>query len=51
MSLTALATETVRDFVPRALDKRIDLGYEGAGRRDARQPLPRCAASRCCCAS
>ena len=27
--LTALATETVRDFVPRALDKRIDLGYEG----------------------
>lgn len=27
--LTALATETVRDFVPRAMDKRIDLGYEG----------------------
>ena len=29
VSLTALATETVRDFVPRALDKRIDLGFEG----------------------
>ena len=28
VSLAALATETVRDFVPRALDKRIDLGYE-----------------------
>ncbi len=28
VSLTALATETVRDFVPRALDKRIDLGFE-----------------------
>lgn len=29
LCLAALATETVRDFVPRALDKRIDLGYEG----------------------
>ena len=27
--LGRLATETVRDFVPRALEKRIDLGYEG----------------------
>ena len=27
--LPRLATETVRDFVPRALEKRIDLGYEG----------------------
>ncbi len=27
--LARLATETVRDFVPRALDKQIDLGYEG----------------------
>jgi two-component system sensor histidine kinase TctE len=27
--LARLATETVRDFVPRALEKRIDLGYEG----------------------
>jgi two-component system sensor histidine kinase TctE len=24
-----LATETVRDFVPKAMDKHIDLGYEG----------------------
>jgi two-component system sensor histidine kinase TctE len=29
VSLAALATEIVRDFVPRALDKHIDLGYEG----------------------
>lgn len=28
VNLARLATETVRDFVPRALDKRIDLGYE-----------------------
>jgi two-component system sensor histidine kinase TctE len=28
-SLVRLATDTVQDFVPRALDKRIDLGYEG----------------------
>ena len=27
--LVKLATEVVRDFVPRAMDKRIDLGYEG----------------------
>jgi len=27
--LARLATETVRDFVPRALDKHLDLGYEG----------------------
>ena len=27
--LGLLATETVQDLVPRALDKRIDLGYEG----------------------
>jgi two-component system, OmpR family, sensor histidine kinase TctE len=30
--LARLATETVRDFVPRALEKRIDLGYEGPER-------------------
>ena len=30
-SLARLATETVREFVPRALEHRIDLGYEGAG--------------------
>ena len=29
VNLARLATETVRDFVPRALEKRIDLGYEG----------------------
>ena len=29
VNLARLARETVRDFVPRALDKRIDLGYEG----------------------
>ncbi|WP_140634733.1 sensor histidine kinase [Methylibium rhizosphaerae] len=29
LCLASLATETVRDFVPRAMDKRIDLGYEG----------------------
>ncbi|WKB55170.1 sensor histidine kinase [Eleftheria terrae] len=27
--LARLAADAVRDFVPRALDKRIDLGYEG----------------------
>ncbi len=29
INLARVATEAVRDFVPRALDKRIDLGYEG----------------------
>ena len=29
-NLAALATETVRDFVPRAMELGIDLGYEGA---------------------
>ncbi len=29
VDLAELAIETVRDFVPRALEKRIDLGYEG----------------------
>jgi two-component system sensor histidine kinase TctE len=29
IDLDQLATEVVRDFVPRALDKSIDLGYEG----------------------
>jgi two-component system, OmpR family, sensor histidine kinase TctE len=29
VDVALLATETVRDFVPRALEKRIDLGYEG----------------------
>ena len=31
VDLARLATETVRDFVPRALERRIDLGYEGPG--------------------
>jgi two-component system sensor histidine kinase TctE len=29
VNLVRLAADAVRDFVPRALDKRIDLGYEG----------------------
>jgi two-component system sensor histidine kinase TctE len=29
VDLAAITRETVRDFVPRALEKRIDLGYEG----------------------
>ena len=29
VNLPEIAMETVRDFVPRAFDKRIDLGYEG----------------------
>lgn len=31
LDLAALVQEVVRDFVPKAMDKRIDLGYEGAG--------------------
>ena len=34
-NLVALATETVHDFVPRALEAGIDLGYEGPERADA----------------
>jgi two-component system sensor histidine kinase TctE len=37
--LVRIATETVRDFVPRALDKRIDLGYEGPERDEPQHPL------------
>ena len=33
-NLVRLATDTVQDFVPRALDKHIDLGYEGPENRD-----------------
>ncbi|MFL6678648.1 MAG: sensor histidine kinase, partial [Burkholderiaceae bacterium] len=29
VAIVKLATDVVRDFVPRAMDKRIDLGYEG----------------------
>lgn len=32
VDLAELAVETVRDFVPHAIEKRIDLGYEGPGR-------------------
>ena len=43
VNLARLATETVHDFVPRALEKRIDLGYEGPetgrGAPDGRRPL------------
>ena len=31
VDLAELVRDTVRDFVPKALDKRIDLGYEGPG--------------------
>jgi two-component system sensor histidine kinase TctE len=37
-NLAALATETVQDFVPRAIAKGIDLGYEGPAARDAGAP-------------
>ena len=35
VNLLRLATETVQDFVPRALEKRIDLGYEGPESADS----------------
>jgi two-component system sensor histidine kinase TctE len=38
VNLARLATETVRDFVPRALEKRIDLGFEGPSGVDGRAP-------------
>ncbi|WP_375138742.1 sensor histidine kinase [Piscinibacter defluvii] len=40
VNLARLATETVRDFVPRAMEKRIDLGYEGpeTGRQASHGP-------------
>ena len=37
-NLAALATEAVHDFVPRALAKGIDLGYEGPGAKEAAAP-------------
>jgi two-component system sensor histidine kinase TctE len=44
VNVARLAIETVRDFVPKAMDKRIDLGYEGPeastrGHRVLGQPL------------
>ena len=46
VDLAALAREAVRDFVPKAMDKHIDLGYEGPGQLgedldDAWMPLTR----------
>ncbi len=38
VDLAAVTMETVRDFVPKAMDKRIDLGYEGP-QGDAAAPL------------
>jgi two-component system sensor histidine kinase TctE len=35
VDLAELAVELMPDFVPRALDKRIDFGYEGAGPGEA----------------
>jgi len=37
-NLVAVVTEAVRDFVPRALAKGIDLGYEGPAAGDAQAP-------------
>ncbi len=34
VNLARAATEVVHDFVPRALEKRIDLGYEGPSTRE-----------------
>jgi two-component system sensor histidine kinase TctE len=37
-NLAALATEAVHDFVPKALGKGLDLGYEGPDAKDANAP-------------
>ena len=37
-NLAALATEAVHDFVPRALAKGLDLGYEGPDAKDGSAP-------------
>ncbi|MCK9689625.1 sensor histidine kinase [Scleromatobacter humisilvae] len=39
--IVRLAREVVRDFVPRAMDKRIDLGYEGPDADAADPATPR----------
>lgn len=41
VNLARLATETVRDFVPRALELRLDLGYEGPGAEGDTTPTER----------
>jgi len=38
VNLARVATEAVRDFVPRALEKRIDLGYEGPNTGERHPP-------------
>ena len=35
VDLAAVTLAVVRDFVPRAMERRIDLGYEGPDRRRA----------------
>jgi two-component system sensor histidine kinase TctE len=40
VELETLAKEVVRDFVPRALEKRIDLGYEGPDAAAGAHPRP-----------
>jgi two-component system sensor histidine kinase TctE len=40
IDMTRLATEAVRDLVPRALEKRIDLGYEGPEAVRTGRPAP-----------
>ena len=39
--IVKLAREVVRDFVPRAMDKRIDLGYEGPDSDSVDPAVPR----------
>jgi two-component system sensor histidine kinase TctE len=41
LNLVRLAVETVRDFVPRAMEKHIDLGYEGPETGRAAGNVPR----------
>jgi two-component system, OmpR family, sensor histidine kinase TctE len=36
VNLAEIAIDTVRDFVPRALERRIDLGYDGVAPEDSR---------------
>jgi len=40
VNLAEIAIDTVRDFVPRALERRIDLGYDGALPEDCRLRVP-----------
>ncbi len=40
VNLAEIAIDTVRDFVPRALERRIDLGYDGVVTEDSRLRVP-----------